>query len=90
VLNGIIVLLQCIFVVGLRSLGTKMIDPYGDDLEDLSVILYVESTLEICSTIMNSRNKIAKSGGGEEKKMADDETWKENGQEVGAKSWDAI
>ena len=55
ILNGVIVFLQCIFVVGLRSLGTKMIDPYGDDLEDLSVILYVESTLEICDTIMNSK-----------------------------------
>eukprot|EP01082_Thalassiosira_pseudonana_P004889 g4468.t1.1.5e174189 g4468 g4468.t1 contig15:1091910-1092843(+) len=55
ILNGIIVFLQCIFVVGLRSLGTKMIDPYGDDLEDLSVINYVEGTLEICSTIMNSK-----------------------------------
>jgi hypothetical protein len=44
-------------VVGLRSLGTKMLDPYGDDLEDLSVILYVESTIEICSTIMNSKGR---------------------------------
>jgi len=57
ILNGVIVFLQCIFVVGLRSLGTKMIDPYGDDLEDLSVINYVEGTLEICNTIMNSRYK---------------------------------
>ncbi|KAL7540027.1 hypothetical protein ACHAXR_010978 [Thalassiosira sp. AJA248-18] len=55
VLNGVIVFLQCIFVVGLRDLGTKMIDPYGDDLEDLSVILYVESTLETCKTIMDSK-----------------------------------
>ncbi|KAL7533425.1 hypothetical protein ACHAXR_005229 [Thalassiosira sp. AJA248-18] len=55
VLNGMIVFLQCIFVVGLRSLGTKMIDPYGDDFEDLSVILYVESTLETCETIMDSK-----------------------------------
>ena len=55
ILNGVIVCLQCIFMVGLRSLGTKMIDPYSDDLEDLSVILYVEATLEICSTIMNSK-----------------------------------
>ena len=55
ILNGLIVILQSIFVVGLRSLGTKMIDPYGEDYEDLSVILYVESTLEICSTIMNSK-----------------------------------
>mmetsp|Transcript_12643 Transcript_12643/g.30850 ORF Transcript_12643/g.30850 Transcript_12643/m.30850 type:complete len:435 (-) Transcript_12643:198-1502(-) len=53
VLNGLIVFLQCIFVVGLRSLGAKMIDPYGDDLEDLSVIMYVESTLEVCNTILN-------------------------------------
>jgi predicted membrane chloride channel (bestrophin family) len=96
VLNGIIVLLQCIFVVGLRSLGTKMIDPYGDDLEDLSVILYVESTLEICSTIMNSRNRFAKSGEGEgveeKKTVSINETWNENGQEEkrGAQSWDAI
>lgn len=80
VLNGIIVLLQCIFVVGLRSLGTKMIDPYGEDLEDLSVILYVESTLEICSTIMNSKNRAAKLGSIEEKKSAD-ESWNENGEE---------
>jgi hypothetical protein len=35
-----------------------MIDPYGEDLEDLSVILYVESTLEICSTIMNSKSRM--------------------------------
>mmetsp|Transcript_4002 Transcript_4002/g.5758 ORF Transcript_4002/g.5758 Transcript_4002/m.5758 type:complete len:398 (+) Transcript_4002:108-1301(+) len=55
ILNGIIVFLQCIFVVGLRALGTKMIDPYGDDFEDLSVILYVEATLEICDAIMNSK-----------------------------------
>jgi len=55
ILNGVIVFLQCIFVVGLRSLGTKMIDPYGDDAEDLSVILYCEATLEICATIMRSR-----------------------------------
>lgn len=60
ILNGIIVLLQCIFVVGLRSLGQKMIDPYGDDCEDLSVILYVEATLEICGIIVNSNQPATK------------------------------
>ena len=40
ILNGLIMILQSICVVGLRPLGTKMIDPYGDDYEDLSVILY--------------------------------------------------
>lgn len=53
-MNFIIVFLQCIFVVGLRALGVHMIDPYGDDLEDLSVISYVEGTLGVCSIIMNS------------------------------------
>ena len=46
--------MQCLFVVGLRSLGTKMIDPYGADLEDLSVITYIDRTLEICDSIMSS------------------------------------
>ena len=55
VLNGLIVLLQCIFVVGLRSLGNKMIDPYGDDLEDLSVLTFVEGTLETVEVILHSQ-----------------------------------
>jgi len=32
-----------------------MIDPYGDDLEDLSVMTFVEGTLETCDVIMNSK-----------------------------------
>ena len=32
-LNGVIVFLQCVFVIGLRLLGQKMVDPYGDDIE---------------------------------------------------------
>eukprot|EP00977_Amphora_coffeiformis_P007409 scaffold1600_cov179-Amphora_coffeaeformis.AAC.24 len=31
-----------IFVIGLRMLGRKMIDPYGSDLEDLSVLHYIQ------------------------------------------------
>jgi len=55
ILNGTIVLMQCVFVLGLRSLGTKMIDPYGSDLEDLSVIHYVDATLDTCNIIMISK-----------------------------------
>lgn len=40
-LSGVIVLVQCIFVVGLRLLGQRLLDPYGNDLEDLSVLHYV-------------------------------------------------
>ena len=32
-----------------------MIDPYGDDLADLSVMTFVEGTLETCDVIMNSK-----------------------------------
>ena len=44
VIKGLVVLLQAIFVLGLRVLGQKMSDPYGDDLIDLSVMYYVEFT----------------------------------------------
>lgn len=42
-LAGMIVLLQSIFVIGLRMLGRKLVDPYGDDLEDLSVLRYIRN-----------------------------------------------
>jgi len=44
VVGGLVVFLQSIFVIGLRILGQKISDPYGDDLVDLSVIHYVTFT----------------------------------------------
>lgn len=41
VITGVIVFLQSVFVVGLRLLGQRMLNPMGDDYEDLSVIEYV-------------------------------------------------
>jgi len=35
-------------------LGQKMVDPYGDDVEDLFVVTYVETTLHICKIISTS------------------------------------
>ena len=58
VLNGIIVFLQCIFVIGLRLIGQKMADPYGDDHEDLSVKTYVETTLHICRIIFTTEGTV--------------------------------
>ena len=40
-IGGLVVLFQSIFVIGLRILGQKVSDPFGDDLIDLSVIYYV-------------------------------------------------
>ena len=56
-LAAIMVLVQAIFVVGLRLLGQKMTDPYGDDWEDLSVITYVTTTIENCRIILESSQR---------------------------------
>jgi len=55
VILGLIVLLQAFFVIGLRLLGQQMVDPYGDDLEDLSVLYYVWSTADATKNIMNTQ-----------------------------------
>lgn len=55
ILTGTIVLLQSFFVVGLRLLAQKMVDPFGDDLEDLSVMTYVLTTIENTRIILNAQ-----------------------------------
>merc|ERR1719456_369563 len=42
----IAVLLNNMFVIGLRSIARILADPYGDDLEDLAVMDYVEVMLK--------------------------------------------
>lgn len=54
IVAGLVVLLQSIFVIGLRTLGQKMSDPYGDDLIDLSVIFYVEFTWTMSNRVLES------------------------------------
>lgn len=50
--NGLIVFLQSIFVIGLRVLGQKLSDPYGSDVEDLSVIFYLNFTFTQSNRIL--------------------------------------
>ena len=50
--SGLFVFLQALFVVGLRILGQKMADPFGEDLEDLSVMHYVNYTCRTSQRIM--------------------------------------
>jgi hypothetical protein len=54
VIAGLVVFLQAIFVDGLRILGQKMSDPYGDDLEDLSVIFFIEFTWTNSNRILSA------------------------------------
>jgi predicted membrane chloride channel (bestrophin family) len=53
-LAGLIVFLQSVFVIGLRLLGQKMSDPFGDDLEDLSVMHYINFTWMQSNRILQS------------------------------------
>lgn len=55
ILSGLIVLVQSIFVIGLRMLGRKLVDPYGDDLEDLSVLRYVKTAWQRSNRILAAR-----------------------------------
>jgi hypothetical protein len=45
--GGPVVFVQSIFVIGLRLLGQKMLDPYGEDIEDLSVMHYINFTWQM-------------------------------------------
>jgi predicted membrane chloride channel (bestrophin family) len=54
-LGGLIVVLQSIFVIGLRLLGQKMVDPYGDDLEDLSVLHYLRDGWTTSNRILRTQ-----------------------------------
>lgn len=56
VVNGLIVVLQSIFVIGLRQLGQNMSDPFGSDLEDLSVMTYIEFVWRMSSRIMAAKD----------------------------------
>ena len=54
VLNFTFVMLQSIFVVGLRLLAQKMSDPYGLDLVDLSVMTYIYAGIDTSNVIMSA------------------------------------
>ena len=43
VVTGSVVMLQAVFIVGLRLLAEAMEKPYESDLEDLSVITYIST-----------------------------------------------
>mmetsp|Transcript_25302 Transcript_25302/g.47147 ORF Transcript_25302/g.47147 Transcript_25302/m.47147 type:complete len:520 (-) Transcript_25302:115-1674(-) len=44
VVAGLVVFVQAIFIIGLRIVGQKVSDPYGDDLVDLSVMFFIQFT----------------------------------------------
>uniref|UniRef100_A0A7S0AQD4 Uncharacterized protein n=1 Tax=Minutocellus polymorphus TaxID=265543 RepID=A0A7S0AQD4_9STRA len=55
VVTGLIIFTQCTFVIGLRLLGQKMSNPYGDDVEDLSVMHYVNFTWRMSRRMLEAK-----------------------------------
>ncbi|KAL3907072.1 MAG: hypothetical protein SGARI_003715, partial [Bacillariaceae sp.] len=54
IMTGTIVVLQAVFVVGLRMLGQKLSDPFGDDVEDLSIMTYVLGTIKSTKILLKN------------------------------------
>ena len=51
----LVVVSQAMYVNGLHILGQKMIDTYGDDLTDLSVLFYVQFTWTVSNRMHESQ-----------------------------------
>jgi hypothetical protein len=54
VVAGLVVFLQSIFIIGMRIVGQKVSDPFGEDLVDLSVMYFVEFTWTQSNRVLNS------------------------------------
>ena len=55
VLSALVVVLQALFVIGLRILGQQLSDPYGDDLIDLQIARYIEMILNGSNQILQAK-----------------------------------
>ena len=54
VVGFFLVLLQCIFVVGLRILGQQLGNPYGEDFIDIQITTYIIMVLSTSNRILES------------------------------------
>ncbi|KAI2509424.1 hypothetical protein MHU86_4925 [Fragilaria crotonensis] len=52
---GLVVVLQAMYLSGLRILGQKMSDSYGDDLTDFSVVFFVQFTWTVSNRTLESQ-----------------------------------
>ena len=52
---GLVVAVQCFYVIGMRLLAIKLMSPFGDDVEDLSVMTYIRTGWEASNTILNTK-----------------------------------
>jgi hypothetical protein len=55
VVQLIVVFVQCCYVIGMRILAIKLMDPFGDDPEDLSVMTFIRTGWETSNEILNAK-----------------------------------
>jgi predicted membrane chloride channel (bestrophin family) len=53
IIQGLVVFVQSCYVIGMRLLAIKLMDPFGADIEDLSVMTYVRTCWETSNKILN-------------------------------------
>mmetsp|Transcript_30108 Transcript_30108/g.34305 ORF Transcript_30108/g.34305 Transcript_30108/m.34305 type:complete len:117 (-) Transcript_30108:223-573(-) len=51
-----VMLLQTMFIIGLRIVGQQLSDPYGNDIIDLQIMRYVKIILLGSNAILNAEN----------------------------------
>jgi len=54
--NAMVMLLQTMFIIGLRIVGQQLSDPYGNDIIDLQIMRYVKIILLGSNAILNAEN----------------------------------
>ncbi len=54
VVQGVVIFLQSLVLIGLKALSDMLSNPYGDDLQDLSVLTYIKSTWESTNRMLNA------------------------------------
>lgn len=86
VVGGLVVLTQTIFVQGLRILGQKMNDPFGDDMIDLSVIHFVVFNWRMSNRVLRAEYPKFAASLQEEEELSEDwiglgEAWDKNEEE---------
>ena len=54
-INVLVMILQALFIIGLRVTGQQLSDPYGADLVDLQIMRYVEIILNGSNSILDAK-----------------------------------
>ena len=55
IVHILVLLVQCLYVIGMRILAIKLMNPYEDDVEDLSILTFIKQGWEGSANILNTK-----------------------------------